>query len=806
MNIVILAVVIGVVAIGIGAALVLAPAGDTPPPVVEPGPEVPPAGTDTGTDDTLNATEPAPDAPSVSAPSQPPTDMPLDNGTSMEPPTPADGDAPAVIADPVPLSPAHGTEGALEITTREQLVDLINAALLQDRSAGRWQAGIGSDMMIARSAEMMMMAEPEPGMMFDDAAETAGGVGGGTDYSTTNVQVEGVDEPDYVKNDGQYAYVAARNMLTIVDVWPASDMGIVAKAALDIDPDYIRDMFLNGDDLVVFYTSQSDDLVIREYDFEPRRSYKPVTHAIVLDVSDRSAPEIRTKYSIDGWFEDARMIGDKVYVVATSHMDYDRPDFPIILRDSEPVAPRVFYFDDEWNLSTFTTLAEIDLSGGDGGGSISSETFLMGNTGTYYVTHSYFYLTYLQSMPPGYDYEQAARERFFEAIVPLLPAEVQRDILAAQEAKQLEGSRGQWSVIAGILENYYNGLDAGERDRLFERIQDALISYDSALERDRTKTVIHKVSIGGEDGIEYVARGAVPGRLLNQFSLGESDGGDRLRVATTNEYYTEYGGFSMSNGVYTLDHNLEEVGSLEDVAPDESIYSARFMGDRLYLVTFQQVDPFFVIDISGDTPRILGELKIPGFSNYLHPYDEKHVIGVGRDTTLDDDRWVRQLGLKIALFDVSDVSNPSVSDDLVIGDSATYSDALSSHKAFFFDYTRGILSMPVKGPYEDLDDTLRPPESEKVAGYDDYYRDYWSGFYILTMDAEDGIGIRGTVSHSAMSADPLPYADGSARTFYIEDVLYTISDGVMVASDTDSLERLGFVRLSGTGALVGYLD
>lgn len=793
MNIVILAIVIGIVAIGIGAALVLAPAGDTPPPVVEPAPEVPSTGTGTDADTTLNATEPAPDAPSVAVPSTPSTDTPLDNDTS------------AVMADPAPLSPAHGTEGALEITTREQLVDLINAASLQDQSAGRWQAGFGSEvMMLARSAEMMV--EPEPEMMFDDAASQDGG-DGGTDYSTTNVQVEGVDEPDYVKTDGQYAYVAARNMLTIVDVWPASDMGVVAKVALDIDPDYIRDMFLNGDDLVVFYTSQSDDLVIREYDFEPRRSYKPVTHAVVLDVSDRSAPEIRTKYSIDGWFEDARMIGGSVYVVATSHVDYDYPDFPIILRNSEEVAPRIFYFDDEWNLSTFTTLAEIDLSGD----SISSETFLMGNTGTYYVTHSYFYLTYLQSVPPDYNYEQAAKERFFEAIVPLLPAEIQRDILDAQGAEWLEGSRGQWRVIAEILENYYNGLGAGERDRLFERIQDALISYDSELERDRTKTIIHKVSIGGEgedddEGIEYVARGAVPGRLLNQFSLGESGGGERLRVATTTEYYTEYGGFSRSNGVYTLDRNLDEVGSLEGVAPDESIYSARFMGDRLYLVTFQQVDPFFVIDISGDTPRILGELKIPGFSNYLHPYDEKHVIGVGRDTTLDGDRWVRQLGLKIALFDVSDVSNPSVADDLIIGDMETYSDALSSHKAFFFDGSRGILSMPVKGPYQELGDTLHPSESENVIEYDDYYRDYWSGFYILNMDAKDGIGIRGTVSHSAVSSDPYPYSDGSARTFYIEDVLYTISDGVMVASDAGSLERLGFVRLAGTGALVGYLD
>ena len=101
------------------------------------------------------------------------------------------------------------------------------------------------------------------------------------------------------------------------------------------------------------------------------------------------------------------------------------------------------------------------------------------------------------------------------------------------------------------------------------------------------------------------------------------------------------------------------VGGLDEIAPDESIFSARFMGDRLYLVTFQQIDPFFVIDLSSDTPKILGELKIPGFSNYLHPYDEDHVIGIGRDTKEIGSGRVQQLGVKIALFDVSNVSDPN---------------------------------------------------------------------------------------------------------------------------------------------------
>src|SRR5690606_11294245 len=131
--------------------------------------------------------------------------------------------------------------------------------------------------------------------------------------------------------------------------------------------------------------------------------------------------------------------------------------------------------------------------------------------------------------------------------------------------------------------------------------------------------------IGSEEGINYLAKGEVPGRLLNQFSMDED--GDRFRVATTFDFYSPYRGPVLYNNVYVLDESMRLVGKLEEIAPDESIYSARFMNDRLYLVTFQRMDPFFVIDLSEDNPRVLGELKLPGYSNYLHPYDENHVQG-----------------------------------------------------------------------------------------------------------------------------------------------------------------------------------
>jgi uncharacterized secreted protein with C-terminal beta-propeller domain len=235
-------------------------------------------------------------------------------------------------------------------------------------------------------------------------------------------------------------------------------------------------------------------------------------------------------------------------------------------------------------------------------------------------------------------------------------------------------------------------MSQNQKEKLFDKIREALVEYDTRIQEESRKTIIHKISID-EANLDYITKGSVPGRLLNQFSMDEHD--DRLRVATTVEYYTQYQGTVRSNAVYVLDENLEIVGGLDEIAPDESIFSARFMGDRLYLVTFQQIDPFFVIDLSSDTPKILGELKIPGFSNYLHPYDEDHVIGVGRDTKEVGSGRVQQLGVKIALFDVSNVSDPKVVDDFVIGDSSTHSEALNDHKAFFFDKKKDILSIPI---------------------------------------------------------------------------------------------------------------
>ena len=640
----------------------------------------------------------------------------------------------------------------------------------------------------------------EESMMFDSAASTGAPVPmptdgaskvqeGGTDYSTTNVQVANVDEPDYLKNDSKYVYIVSQNTLSIIDAYPAEDAKLILKIALDIESQYIQNMFLNEDRLVIFYNGQSDEEIIPLFDFVPRRSYSSITHALIVDVSDKENPTIFKDYSIDGHFRDARMIGDYAYFVTNSNIDHQYPRLPVIMEDSIKImTPEAFYFDNVEQFSNFNTLTAIDIFGDN----INSETFLMGYTGSFYVSEDNFYITYQQNMPFGF-YEDSSRDRFFDAIVPLLPNNIQDEIKSIQNDSSLTSS-AQWAKISELMQNAYNEMDKNEKEKLFEKIKKALNEYDRKIQEDASKTIIHKISID-EDKIEYVAKGTVPGRLLNQFSMDES--GDRFRVATTSEIYTQYEGTIRSNAVYVLDEQLEIVGELEEIAPDESIFSTRFIGDRLYMVTFQQIDPFFVIDLSTDTPKILGELKIPGFSNYLHPYDEEHIIGVGRDTKEIDNNRVQQLGIKIALFNVADVSNPKVVDDYVIGDSSTHSEALHNHKAFFFDKTRNILSIPISADAKSLEDVT----SSKMFA-PDYNR--WSGFYVFDLDKTKGFEEKGTITHS--DNNWRHYGIDNARTFYIDDVLYTASQGYLKMNSFEDLDEINSIKLESTGKFIDYLE
>jgi uncharacterized secreted protein with C-terminal beta-propeller domain len=615
------------------------------------------------------------------------------------------------------------------------------------------------------------------------------------DYSTTNVQVAGVDEPDFLKNDGKYVYILSGDRLTIVDAYPAENAAVAVKVALDIQQgQYLQNMFLNNDTLVIFYQEYSEDFVIQEYDFAPQPVYQPKTHALVLDVSDRENPEVLNDYEVSGNYNNARMIGEQVYLITTSDLyDYRNPIVPLVAESSRTIVrPDIYYFDNPELYYAFNTVTSIDIAG-DTDQAVNSTSFMMNPASTLYVSEDNIYIAY-QKNQPYYYYQTNTKDRFFEAVVPLLPEDVQQEIKDIESNDSLSPSE-KWDRVSDLLQDTYNGMTEANKNQLFEDIQQALALYDERIAKETQTTVIHKIAIGS-DGINYSSKGEVPGRLLNQFSMDEN--GDRFRVATTSEFYSPYRGTSaLYNNVYVLDGDMEIVGKLEKIARDESIYSARFMGDRLYLVTFERIDPFFVIDLSEDDPKVLGELKLPGYSNYLHPYDEDHVIGVGKETKESEFGGIETLGVKVALFDVSDVRNPKVVDVYEIGGSGTDSEVLYDHKALLFDKNKNVLSIPV---------SIYPDYSEPQPFEGDRYVEpkVWRGFYVFGVDPEEGFNLKGTVEHFNDKGDYYyAYGTQGSRSFYIGDVLYTVTlNNVIKMNDLQSLDEINQLEIGPTGGII----
>ncbi len=303
---------------------------------------------------------------------------------------------------------------------------------------------------------------------------------------------------------------------------------------------------------------------------------------------------------------------------------------------------------------------------------------------------------------------------------------------------------------------------------------------------DFGKTSIHRIHIEGAE-IEPVASGEVPGMVLNQFSMDEYDG--YFRVATTTREGTS------RNHIYILDMALNITGSLENLAPGETIYSARFMGERGYLVTFKQVDPLFVIDLSNPRdPKELGYLKVTGYSDYLHPYDENHLIGIGKETT-DEGEFAWYQGVKISLFDVSDVNNPREIDKEIIGHRGTDSPVLRNHKAFLFDKSRNLLVIPVL--VAEVDQSKHPGGVPSWA----YGEPVWQGAYVFHISPDAGLRLEGRITHIENLAELeqdyyyFYYPFSVTRSLYIDDVLYTISDAKIKMNNLENLDYINEVQL-----------
>ena len=347
-----------------------------------------------------------------------------------------------------------------------------------------------------------------------------------------------------------------------------------------------------------------------------------------------------------------------------------------------------------------------------------------------------------------------------------------------------------------LLDSRYDGYNNGPTIGSLFGLKGIFGAFDYDYDYD-TKTKIYRFGISKEGNISYKAKAVVDGSAINQYSADEQN--NHFRIAT-------YG--SKGAKITIFDENLKEIGSTDYVAKGQKMYSSRFIGNKAYLVTYKTVDPLYVIDLQDETnPVVLGELHIPGYSTYLHPYDDTHLIGIGMETKEETSRdssgkvistWSVITGMKMALFDVSDVNNPVQLSQTIIGDSRTTSAILNNPKALLFSKEKHIIAIPVNNYQEDF----------SIADYDetydsmvDLYRQYQKsyiaeGYFVYDISIDDGFNLKGVITHKNDKSYYTYYNNTRMlRGLYIDDNLYTISSSAIKVNNLKDLKLIDEINI-----------
>lgn len=629
------------------------------------------------------------------------------------------------------------------------------------------------------------------------------------DFSKTNTQVAGVDEADIIKTDGKYIYAVVNSTLLIIDGYPAADAKIISKIELKDQP---QDLYLNGDKLAVFGQSYGID-VITEGDAAITSSSSskakglvgkmiapdstPVrqsdfTYFKVYDISDKQNPKIVRDLAFEGNYFDSRMIGDYVYFVSSKYSyDFGGPSpLPMMLRSGKLATntsmPPVYYFNIPYDSYNFTTVSAINIK--DDTLPENSQVYLLNGSQNMYVSEKNIYISYTKYL----DENQLMMQTAKELLLAKLSLDDQALILKIDQVDSaVLSDQEKIAKVFQVISRYLSSLSSSDQQKFQDLLTSTVKQKFQDIAKELEKTIIHKIAINN-DQLEYKGEGEVTGQLLSQYSMDEKDG--FLRIATTkNQTWSRFVDDDQTksyNNLYVLDENLKPVGSLENLANGEKLYSARFMGDRAYLVTFQQTDPLFVIDLkTPEAPKVLGELKMPGFSNYLHPYDENTLIGIGKDTMENSYGGVITGGLKLALFDVSQVDKPIELDNYVIGDRGSDSMALSDPKAFLFSKDKNLLVIPAS--------------LTKSTKKEEYGQFSFSGALVFKVDGKK-IELRGKIDHSdGGQVGNQDYYYGSSfynnavrRSLFINEDLYTMSNHYIKINSLSNLSEVNKIILS----------
>jgi inhibitor of cysteine peptidase len=699
--------------------------------------------------------------------------------------TPTPNISPSPSLTPFPsTSPAPEVTPMKTFTSYNELKDFLN----QSNSQNIYAFGATDEF---RSTAGALPSSTNP---VQASVTTAAQATNTKDFSTTNIQVAGVDEADTVKTDGKYLYVIGNNS-QVVYFLDANPQNAKVLAKIFLNNTHISGVYLSndgsklavvGNQYIPYDYFQKVDLS-GGYTILPMPYYNSgASFVYVYNIANKANPVLSRNFTMTGNYVNSRLIGDYIYDIVTENAILNNGVINLPTVFSGPtaasIAPsRIYYANTSDTYYSYTTIVSLNIM--NDALQPTNKTIMMGGAGNIYVSESNIYVTY-----PIATYKPvpvttpvpipAVRDKNGTDIVTIMPMPI-------------IWQRPSWQG-----------------------------------------TEIYRIHIFAGD-MSFAAQGNVTGSVMNQYSMDESNG--YFRIATTSYDYTNdnYWSGTQQNNVYVLDMYLNTVGRLENLASGETLHAARFMGNRCYLVTFQQVDPLFVVDLSQPTsPKVLGNLTIPGYSDFLQPYDATHLIGIGQDVnaSIDADKvhtpgavyYTAILGLKVSLFDVSDVANPKEISKFVVGDRGTTSEALNDPKAILFDASRNLLVLPVdlylasnkSATPSTSSNNAMPSLQPDIPAIDSSFVAYpqlaWQGVYVFNISVNGGLVVRGNVTQmdnaAALLANPslammnsyqwVRYDQFISRSVYIGNMLYTFSSSRVQLNSLDNFALIAKIDLN----------
>jgi uncharacterized secreted protein with C-terminal beta-propeller domain len=564
--------------------------------------------------------------------------------------------------------------------------------------------------------------------MAEEAARADAAAGdGGSGFSETNVQVEGVDEPDMVKTDGDRIVVVSEGELIVVDVTGDEP---VETGRLSIRQYAVQSIFLEGDKVLLLGSAWSHGpLPLAEFDRAIAPGGTPTLQIIEVDLSDD--PEVVRTMTIDGSFISGRMVDDTVRLVLTSAPVGFEWEFPSgsglrAEREATEKNREIVRDSTEENWIPYYVVA-------DGDGDIVDEGTL-------------------------FDCERAAHPEEFSG--PNMLSVITIDLGSGLDVIDATGVLANGDTVYASEDSLYVATQNWESWRW-------QATGAESEQPDGPATEIHKFDISSPTLTEYLASGEVEGYLLNQFAMDEHEG--MLRVASTTTPAWWGSGPDSDSRITVLrqiDDSLVNVGLVDGLGKTEQIYSVRFIGDTAYVVTFRQTDPLYTVDLSDPrVPEVVGELKIPGYSAYLHPVGDGLIMGIGQDAT---DEGVVQ-GTQVSIFDVSDIYDPQRVDTYTLSE-GTNSEVEYDHHAFL--YWDGLAMIPVQQWW-----------------WDDKGEEVFIGAVGLSVGDDGQLAELGKVVHPGADQDQWDGRSQILRSVVVDGSVYTISPKGIMKSSLDSLHE-----------------